>query len=142
MWLLKLIPGATALAGSLGGLLLKAYTARLDSQNSRDAKLAELAAKEIALDQRQAELDNAAKQQIRGRWWEPENLAFYLIAFPYFFKAITIDNTLRSVIGSQLFTPPLSGDTAKALMMIMVFWFGKRAIGDAVTKLAGLFKRT
>lgn len=133
---------AWAMSGALQPFLnfgLNVYKAKLDGTNSHEAKAVELAAREMELDAQEARLNNDTKARILGRWYAPENLFAYFIAFPYWFKAITIDNVIGSIWDEGWSTPALGGATAEIMMMVMVFWFGKRSITSVATILADAF---
>lgn len=129
------IPGLTSLLRWLGGVALQLYSAKLAADGSHEQKVADLAAKELDLAGQEDRLNAQAKGQIRGRWYEPESLAFYFVAFPYLLKAVTWDNIIGSFLQYQpkwlFFTRPVEGDTATMLVLIMTFWLGGRALMSA-----------
>lgn len=130
------------LSTALGPLLntgLDGYKAKLASVNSHEAKQVELAGKAMELDAREAKLNNDEKALILGRWYAPENLFAYAIAFPYWFTVITMDYLIFPALGIEHSTDPLKGDTAVIMMMIMTFWFGKRALTTVTSIIAGAF---
>lgn len=143
MWmgLLKLIPGVSSLLQWGGNFLLKAYDSKLQAQGTHEAKVTELAIREMQLDETEARLNAQSKSQIRGNFWAPENLFAYLIAIPYWFKAVTIDNVIGSFYNFGFSTPALKGDTAKAMMMIMTFWLGARAVQSVASIIGAAFGR-
>lgn len=139
---LSALPVVGTIIQSLGNLGVKLYDAKLQAAGSHEAKVAELAKREMDSDDREAALNQQEKANILGRWYAPENLFVYFIAFPYWFKAVTVDNVLGSIWDLGLSTPALGGDTAKIMMMIMVFWFGKRSLTSVASIIAGAFKRS
>lgn len=139
MWLLKFIPGVSQLLEWIGNTGVKLYSAKLSAEGAHENKVAELALREIQLDETEARLNAQAKSEIRGRWYAPENMMFYFVALPYYFKAITLDNVLGSIWEMGWTTPGLKGDTATAMAMIMAFWFGQRAITSVASVIAGAF---
>lgn len=139
MWFLKFIPGVSQFIQWAGNIGIQLYSAKLSAVGTHEAKIVELAARELALDETEARLNADAKSQIRDRWYAPENLMFYLVALPYWFKAITVDNVIGEIFDLGWTTPHLQGDTAKAMTMILVFWFGKRGIENVATILGATF---
>lgn len=132
-WLLSFITGPI-LSGAL-----QAYTLKLQANGQHDNKVVELAAKEMELDAGEARLNAQTKANILGRWYAPENLFAYAIAFPYWFTVITLDFLIFPALGIEHATAPLRGDTALIMSMIMTFWFGKRAITSVASIIAGAF---
>jgi hypothetical protein len=129
---------STALAPIIRGGL-DAYKLKLDSTNNHEAKVTELAVKQMELDGQEARLNNERKSRIDGKWYAPENLSFYLIGFPYWFTAITVDYLLAPAFGYEHVTLPLKGETAVIMGMIMAFWLGKRTITSVATVIADAF---
>jgi hypothetical protein len=120
----------TWLGGLLGGPFAKAavdaYGKKLDSDNSAQKTAAGLASKEIALQQREAELQTSVKIAQIGKWYTVENLFGYVTLF-YYTKIIVWDKVLE--LGS---TDPLKGTVAEWAGVIMCFYFGKRGIENVV----------
>lgn len=130
------------LSGALGPLIqggLQAYTIKLQASGQHDAKVVELAARQMVLDGQEARLNADRKRDILGHWYAPENLFAYFIAFPYWFKAITVDNVIGSIWEFGWSTPALKGETAAIMAMIMTFWFGKRTINTVAKVIADAF---
>lgn len=143
MWgaVLSLIPGISAVMQMLGNTAIKMYGQKLAAAGSHESKIVELAARELQLDEMEARLNADTKARILGKWYAPENLFAYFIAFPYWFKAVTLDNVIGSIWELGWRTPVLHGATADIMMMVMVFWFGKRSITSVATILADAFGR-
>lgn len=141
MWLklLQLIPGISSLIQWAGNIAINLYSAKLSATGAHEAKVVELAARELQLDDTEARLNAQAKSQIRDKWYAPENLMFYCVALPYWFKAVTVDNVIGSIWELGLSTPVLHGDTATAMTMVMVFWFGKRGVENVASILSAAF---
>ncbi len=137
--LLKFIPGVSRLLTWAGNIGIKLYSAKLAADGAHEAKIVELATREMALDETEARLNAQAKSEIRGHWYEPENAMFYFVALPYWLKSITIDNVIGSIWELGWSTPALHGETAETMMMIMVFWFGKRGIVDIAKVISAAF---
>ena len=102
--------------------LLDGYRARLDAGNTSERIAADLAARELAV--QQAEI--AAQAQLRiaqiGRWHEPEHLAAYIFV-AYLGKVVVWDSMLG--LGA---TPAIKGAAGEWLALIAMFLFGKRTI--------------
>lgn len=117
---------ASFLTGPLLGKALDAYKAKLAAGNTTDKIAADLAARELTV--QQAEI--AAQTQLRiaeiGRWYEPEHLMGYTVAL-YFVKIVMWDKVLG--LGS---TDPLTGFAATTAASIVLYYFGKRGIENVV----------
>lgn len=137
--LAPLIPGVSSLLQKAGDIALSAYGQKLTASGAHEAKVVELAARELAVQQDEARLNAQAKTEIRHIWYAPENLMFYLVALPYWFKAITMDNVIGSIFELGWSTPGLKGDTGRAMMMVMAFWFGTRAIQSVASIIGAAF---
>jgi len=118
-WLGNLLGGPFAKAA------VDAYRAKLDSDNSAQKTAADLAGRELALQQREEELRTQLRIAQIGHWHEPEHLFGYIMVV-YFGKIILVDKVLASAIGADWATDPLGGDAATWAGMIMLFYFGKR----------------
>lgn len=107
-----------------GGPVVKgavdAYKAKLEAGNNADRIAADIAGKELLLEQREAELQTQWKIATIGRWYEPDHLFGY-IAVIYVGKVVLIDKVLAW--GS---TDPIKGDVGVWFGWIMAFWLGKR----------------
>jgi len=127
------------ITGPLLKTALGAYVEKLKASGQHENKVVELAARTLELDAQEARLNADTKRNILGHWYAPENLFAYFIAFPYWFKAVTVDNVIGSIWELGWSTPALQGATAEIMMMVMVFWFGKRSITTVATILASAF---
>ena len=108
------------LGGPVISGLLNAYNSYLKNQTA-DTKLAtDLAAKEIAAQTAEAQLNTQLKVAEIGHPWEPEKLAFY-VALIFYAKCVLWD----TVLGWGT-TPALKGDVSLWSGMIMSYYFGKR----------------
>ena len=110
------------IGGPVVNALLDGYRARLDAGNTSERIAADLAARELAV--QQAEI--AAQTQLRiaqiGRWHEPEHLAAYIFV-AYLGKVVVWDSMLG--LGA---TPAIKGAAGEWLALIAMFLFGKRTI--------------
>ena len=115
----------SALLSFLGGPIvsaaIKAYQAKLEAGNTSERIASELAARELSLQQREAELMGDYKRALLGRWYEPTNLFGYIMVI-YFGKIIVWDKVLK--LGT---TDSITGQGAEWAGWIMMFYVGKRA---------------
>jgi hypothetical protein len=124
----------TWLASFLGGPvingLIGAYKARLESGNTESKIAADLAARELAVQETEIHAQTQLRIAQIGRWYEPEHLASYIFV-AYIGKVVVWDTMLG--LGS---TPAVKGDVGTWLGMIAVFLFGKRGIENVARILA------
>lgn len=71
---------ASFLSGPLLGKALDAYKAKLAAGNTSDGIAADLASKEILLQQRELELQTQYRIAEIGHWYEPDKIMGYLVA--------------------------------------------------------------
>jgi hypothetical protein len=108
------------LSGPFVGAALKAYTAKLDAGNTAERIAADLAARELAVQQKEVEVQAEYKRALIGHPLEPSNVAAYIFVF-YLGKVVVWDTMLG--LGS---TPAIKGDVGAWMGMIAMFLFGKR----------------
>lgn len=117
---------ASLITGPILGKALDAYKAKLAAGNTTDKIAADLAARELSV--QQAEI--TAQTQLRiaeiGHWSEPDHIASYVFV-AYLAKVVVWDTMLG--LGA---TPAIHGDVANWLGMIAMFLFGKRGIENVV----------
>jgi hypothetical protein len=99
-----------------------AYKSKLAAGNDHDRMLTDLAARELAIQQRELELQTQLRIAQIGKWYEPEKLMGYAVAV-YFGKLLLWDK----VIGMGV-TDPLGGWALTTANLIVACYFGKRAI--------------
>jgi hypothetical protein len=127
----------TWLASFLGGPvitgLINAYKAKLAAGNTADKIAADLAARELAVEQREQELRVQTNIADGGRWWTaaPRALVMWAGAI-YFCKGVLWDTVLGW--GS---TPALHGDLATWMGWLMSLWF----LGRSGEKIASILAR-
>jgi hypothetical protein len=124
---------ANLLGGPIVTGLIKAYQAKLSSDNTSERIAADLAARELAVEQREREL--AVQQNIadEGRWWTAAPRAIACWSFAIFLaKCVVWDKVLG--LGS---TDPLGGDLSTWAGWLMALWFG----GRSVEKVARIIAR-
>lgn len=138
LWVLKLLPGVSSFLQWAGNIGIQLYSSKLAAEGAHDAKVVELAARELELDQLEARLNAQAKTEIRHIWYAPENLFGY-IAISYWAKVITFDIVLGSIFDLGWNTPFLEGSTAVGMNMIMTFWLGKRGIENVASIISAAF---
>jgi hypothetical protein len=121
------------LAGAGFTALVDGYKAKLASDNDRERIAAELAAKDLALQQRERELATQLALAESGRWWTalPRALVCYAFAV-YVCKCVVWDKVLAW--GS---TDALNGDLQVWAGWLMALWFG----GRSLEKIARIVKR-
>ena len=124
-WLLSL------LTGPLLGQLVSAYKDRLAAGNTSERIAADLAGRELAVQQAEAQAQAQLKVAEIGHWYEPEKLFAYVLVF-YFAKVYVWDAALH--MGS---TDAVRGDAAQWAGMIMMFYFGRRGFEN----IARIIKR-
>lgn len=109
-----------------GGPVVKgvvdAYKAKLDAGNTQERIAADLAGRELAVQQKEVEVQAQLKIAQIGHWYTVENLAGYIVVF-YIGKVMVYDAALG--LGS---TDAVRGDVGTWAALIIVFFFGKRGI--------------
>lgn len=117
------------LTGPLLGKALDAYKAKLAAGNTEDGIAADLAAKELVLQQREAELQTQYRIAEIGHWYEPDKLMGYAVAL-YFGKLLVWDKVFGFGFTDGLGTnaDPNGGFAATTANIIVMFYFGKRGI--------------
>lgn len=125
------------LANLIGGPvvtgLINAYKAKLEAGNTSDRIAADLAARELQVEQREREL--AVQQNISddGRWWTAAPRAIATWSFSIFIAKVVVWDTCLG-LGS---TPALKGDIAQAFIWLTAMWFG----GRSLEKIARIIRR-
>jgi hypothetical protein len=126
-WLGNLLGGPFAKAA------VDAYKAKLSSENTHEKIAADLASRELAVEQREDELRTQLLISEEGHWYTalPRPLFAYCVVF-YFAKVIVWDTVLG--LGS---TPAIHGDVATWMGVIITAYFG----GRTIEKVASILKR-
>lgn len=123
------------LAGFLTAPLLKsaidAYKTKVAGANDAARIAADLAGRELLVQQREAELQTEYRIATVGRWYEPDKLMGYCVAI-YFGKLLLWDKVLGLGV-----TDPLGGFASTTANLIVMFYFGKRGIEN----VAAILKR-
>jgi hypothetical protein len=130
----------TAILGWLGNLLggpfakaaVDAYRARLSAENTSEKVAADLAARELSVEQRERELATQIVIAEQGRWYTALPRPLFAFAFIlYVWKVVVWDKVLA--LGS---TDPLNGDVAQWAMIVLTAYFGGRSLEKVARILA------
>lgn len=128
-----LVPFLQPVLNFFGGPVIKgaidAYKAKLDAGNDKDRIAAELAGRELVVQQRELELQQQYKTSIIGHWYEPPTLMGYIMVL-YIGKVIVYDKVFSLGV-----TDPITGDALTWAGMIMMFWIGSRSVVGLVNVL-------
>lgn len=151
-WLAKLLIGS-ALSPVINAAL-GWQKQKLEAAGSQDARIAELAQQQIALDRREAEVNADVVKAEQGNWmtrWVRPVWAIPFIAFT--FKAVMFDKVIGSFIGcsgpkahamaecSIYRTDPLDPNMWGVFMAMVIAYYGSRSAEKIATKIAGVIKR-
>ena len=124
---------ASLIGGPLVNGLIAGYKAKLEAGNSSERIAADLAARELALEQRERELSAQIVMAEEGRWFTALPRPLFALAFIiYVWKVVVWDKVLG--LGH---TDPLSGDVAQWAMIVLTAYFG----GRSLEKVAGILAR-
>ncbi|MDQ8730491.1 hypothetical protein [Bradyrhizobium sp. LHD-71] len=108
------------LGGPIVNAAIRAYTAKLQAGTTSETIAAELAARELDVQRREAEVSSEYKRALIGRWYEPTNLFGYIMVI-YFGKIIVWDKVLSLGV-----TDSITGHGAEWAGWVMLFYVGKR----------------
>jgi hypothetical protein len=129
-----------AVLGWLGNLLggpfakaaVDAYRARLAAGTTSEKINADLAARELAVEQRECELATQVVIAEEGRWYTALPRPLFAFAFIiYVWKVVVWDKVLG--LGT---TDALSGDVAQWALIVLTAYFGGRSIEKVARILA------
>lgn len=121
-----------AIFGWLGNLLggpfakaaVDAYRAKLSAENTSEKITADLAARELTVEQRERELAAKVVLAEQGRWYTALPRPLFAFAFIiYVWKVVVWDKVFG--LGT---TDALSGDVAQWAMVVLTAYFGGRSI--------------
>ena len=130
---------ATAL-GWLGNLLggpfakaaVDAYRAKLSAENASEKIAADLAARELGVEQRERELATQVVLAEQGRWYTALPRPLFAFAFiVYVWKVVVWDKVFG--LGT---TDALSGDVSQWAMIVLTAYFGGRSL-EKVARILG-----
>lgn len=113
-WLLSFLSGPVIKG------LVEGYKAKLAAGNTSERIAADLAGRELQVQQVETIAQNQLKMAEIGHPWEPEKLAFY-VTLVYYAKIVIWD-----VVLGWGTTDALHGQAAVWAQMIMAFYFTKR----------------
>lgn len=120
MWLTLAKWLAGFVTGPVFDDLLKGYQAKLAAGNTSESIAADLAAKELAVQQRELELQTQLRIAEIGHPFEPDRLMGYCVA-AYFAKLLIFDKVLG--LGT---TDALAGFASTTANLIVASYFAKR----------------
>ena len=121
-----------AVLGWLGNLLggpfakaaVDAYRAKLSAENTSEKIAADLAARELGVEQRERELATQVVISEQGRWYTALPRPLFAFAFIiYVWKVVVWDKVFG--LGS---TDALSGDVAQWATIVLTAYFGGRSL--------------
>lgn len=128
----------TPLLSFLGGPVIQGmiagYKAKLDAGNTTEKIAADLAGRELEVQQKEIEVTAQLKTAEIGKWYEPDHLLGYTMCI-YFGKLVLWDKVLGSLTHGN--TDPLTGEAATWGGMVMTFYVGLRGIQN----IARIIKR-
>jgi hypothetical protein len=113
---------ASLLTGPIINGAITAYKAKLAAGNTTERIAADLAGRELAVQQREVEASTQLRIAQIGKWYEPEKLMGYAVAI-YFGKLLIWDKVLALGV-----TDPLAGWASTTANLIVGFYFAKRGI--------------
>ena len=123
---------ASLIGGPLVNGLIGAYKAKLEAGNTSERIAADLASRELAVEQRERELSTQVIIAEEGRWYTALPRPLFALAFIiYVWKVVVWDKVLG--LGS---TDPLSGDVAQWAMIVLTAYFGGRSLEKVARILA------
>lgn len=133
-WAGKLLGGPFAKAA------VDAYKAKLDAEGSHDARVAELAAKQLDLDKREAEVQGQIVIAEQGHWVTRSIRPILgLAAGILTWKILVWDLALGEWTHGS--TDKLSSQAFWLLTTIVIAYMGGRSAETIASKIAGVFKR-
>jgi hypothetical protein len=125
-WLGNLIGGPFAKAA------VDAYRAKLTAENTSEKIAADLAGRELGVEQRERELATQVVIAEQGRWYTALPRPLFAFAFViYVWKVVVWDKVLG--LGS---TDALSSDVAQWAMIVLTAYFGGRSLEKVARILA------
>jgi hypothetical protein len=116
---------------------IEAYKAKLAAGNDASRMAADLAARELAVQQREAELGTQYKIALIGHWYEPVSLLGYIMVI-YLAKVIIWDKVFGALTAGS--TDPITGDVGQWAGMIILFLVGKRGAENVSAILTALLR--
>ena len=115
---------ANLIGGPLVNGLIDGYKAKLAAGNTSEKIAADLAARELSVEQRERELATQVVIAEQGRWYTALPRPLFAFAFIiYVWKVVVWDKVLG--LGA---TEALSGDVAHWVMIVLTAYFGGRSL--------------
>jgi hypothetical protein len=115
---------ANLIGGPLVNGLIDGYKAKLAAGNTSEKIAADLAARELSVEQRERELATQVVIAEQGRWYTALPRPLFAFAFIiYVWKVVVWDKVLG--LGA---TEALSGDVAQWAMIVLTAYFGGRSL--------------
>src|SRR6195256_4616370 len=112
------------LGGPFAKAAVDAYKAKLSAENTSEKIAADLAARELGVEQRERELATQVVIAEQGRWYTALPRPLFAFAFViYVWKVVVWDRVFG--LGS---TDALSGDVAQWAMIVLTAYFGGRSL--------------
>lgn len=113
--------------------LVDSYKAKLDAGNTSERIAADLASRELDVEQRERELNAKIVIEEQGRWYTALPRPLFAGAFViYLWKVVVWDKVLGLGV-----TDPLSPELSQWAMIVLTAYFG----GRTIEKVARIFKR-
>lgn len=128
-WLISLVGGPIISAA------VDVYKSKIAAGNTTEKIAADLASRELQVQQAEIEADAKLRQAEIGRWYEPDHLMGYATAL-YYGKLLVWDKMLG--LGS---TEPLTGFAASTATAIVVCYYVKRGTENVSRILSAILKR-
>ena len=120
------------LGGPFGKAAVDAYRAKLTAENTSEKIAADLAARELDVEKREAEVASQVVIAEQGRWYTALPRPLFAFAFViYVWKVVVWDKVLG--LGT---TDGLSGDVAQWAMIVLTAYFGGRSLEKVARILA------
>ena len=120
------------IGGPFGKAAVDAYRAKLSAENTSEKIAADLAARELAVEQREGELATQVVIAEQGRWYTALPRPLFAFVFViYVWKVVVWDR----VLGLDS-TAALSGDVAQWAMIVLTAYFGGRSLEKVARILA------
>jgi hypothetical protein len=118
------LPIIGTIINSISATLVGIYSAKITGENTAEKIAADLATRELAVQQTEIQAQNQLKIAEIGRWYEPDHLFEYTL-WVYFVYAVS-----WTLLGYPV--PPIQGDVGQWAGYIIAFMFGKRGIENVV----------
>lgn len=128
----------TPLLSFLGGPVIQGiingYKAKLEAGNTTEKIAADLAGRELEVQQKEIEVNAQLKTAEIGKWYEPDHLLGYIMVL-YFGKIVVWDKVFGYITNGS--TDPLTGEAATWGGMVITFYVGLRGFQN----IARIIKR-